>query len=349
MIGIVSYGNYIPRYRVSIGEIAAAWHKDPAEIAQALGLRQKSVPHTDEDTVTIAYEAAQAAFSACSLQPSQLDAILVGSESHPYAVNPTATIVGEYLGVSRNYFASDLEFACKAGTAGVILLAGLVQSKAIALGCAIGADTAQSKPHDVLEYASAAAGAALLIGNDSHSVVASLEAWTSYSSDTPDFWRRDGIKYPSHAGRFTGEPAYFAHVSGAFNRLITDFTIEVSSVTHVVFHMPNGKFPRQIAKRLGISSAQIATGLTVDHIGNPYSASSLLGLCRVLDHAKPGETILLISYGSGAGSDALFFRVQEGIAKVQQQRQTKGITVDDYLSHTIPVSYLTYLQLTHKI
>jgi hydroxymethylglutaryl-CoA synthase len=102
---------------------------------------------------------------------------------------------------------------------------------------------------------------------------------TSYSSDTPDFWRRDGIRFPSHAGRFTGEPAYFAHVLGSSHHLMQKANISAKDVDYCVFHMPNARFPRDVAKRLGFTPQQVATSLTVDHIGNPYSASSMLGTC----------------------------------------------------------------------
>ncbi|MBI5449645.1 hydroxymethylglutaryl-CoA synthase, partial [Candidatus Gottesmanbacteria bacterium] len=208
MVGIVSYGTYIPAYRIRLADIAAAWKKNPDEVVGSLGVTEKSVPAIDEDAVTIALEAALKIFEDKNFQckPSDIEALFVGSESHPYAVNPTSTIVGELLGVGHNYLAADLEFACKAGTAGLQAIAGLIGSGQISLGLAIGADTAQSKPHDILEYTSAAAGAAFLLGSDKgdrgdtmnkgKKIIAELLAYTSYSSDTPDFWRRDGIRYP---------------------------------------------------------------------------------------------------------------------------------------------------------
>src|SRR3972149_7597212 len=126
MVGLVSYGTYIPTYRLKLGDIARAWHKDPQEIVSSLGLEEKSVPGVDEDAVTIALEAAIRAFAGTAHKPSDLDVLLVGSESHPYAVNPTSTIVGELLGVGNNYLAADLEFACKAGTASMIAITGLI-------------------------------------------------------------------------------------------------------------------------------------------------------------------------------------------------------------------------------
>jgi hydroxymethylglutaryl-CoA synthase len=347
MIGIVSYGTYIPRFRLSLSDIAEAWKKNPDEIKKTLGVSEKSVPAIDEDAVTIALESAQSCLSVSSFHATDVEALFVGSESHPYAVNPTSTIVGELLGIGNTYLAADMEFACKAGTAGLLAVSGLVASRQIKTGIAVGADAAQSKTHDALEYTSAAAGVAFMMGDTDVSV--QLQDWTSFSSDTPDFWRRDGIRYPSHAGRFTGEPAYFAHVVGSAKLLMEKTSIRPEDVDYCVFHMPNGKFPRDAAKRLGFSKEQLAPSLTVDKIGNPYSASSMLGLAAVLDIAKPNQKIFMVSYGSGAGSDAFLWETTNGLRNLQKKRQENKVTVEDQIKRKTLIGYVEYLKKTHKI
>ncbi len=349
MVGIVSYGTYIPQYRIKLADIAAAWKKDPQEVVGSLGIEEKSVPGTDEDAVSIALEAAWNSLSAFNGKPADIEALFVGSESHPYAVNPTSTIVGELLGAGHNYLAADLEFACKAATAGVQAAAGLISAGHARYGLVIGADTAQSKPHDALEYTSAAAGAAYLLSGEKQEIVAKLLAYTSYSSDTPDFWRRDGIRYPSHAGRFTGEPAYFAHVLGAAARLFAQCHMKPEDFDYCVFHMPNGKFPRDAARRLGFSKEQLSTSLIVDYIGNPYSASAMLGLAAVLDIARPGEKICMVSYGSGAGSDAFVWETTPLLPRMQKIRGKQQSLVTQQIVKKQYVDYVGYLKQTHKI
>jgi hydroxymethylglutaryl-CoA synthase len=347
MVGIVSYGTYIPKFRLKIADIASVWHKDAAEIIGSLGVTEKSVPAGDEDAVTIALEAALRSLATSQCKPTQIEALFVGSESHPYAVNPTSTIVGELLGVGNNYLAADLEFACKAGTAGMQAIAGLLASGQIKYGLAIGTDAAQSKTHDALEYTSAAAGAAMLMGDTN--VVAKLLSYTSYSSDTPDFWRRDGIRFPSHTGRFTGEPAYFAHVIGAASRLFAKINLQPEEIDYCVLHMPNGKFPRQVARRLGFTSQQLTTSLTVDAIGNPYSAASLIGLAAVLDEAQPGQKIFMVSYGSGAGSDAFLWKTTPALVNLQKLRRQHQFLVNQQIGNKTYIDYAQYLKQTHKI
>ncbi len=347
MVGIVSYGAYIPHSRIKTDEIALTWIKSGEEVKAALGVFEKSVPAYDEDAVTLAYEAARQSLAIFKGKFVDIDVVLVGSESHPYAVNPTATIVGDILGIGNTYLAADLEFACKGGTAGIQLIAGLIAKQQFTFGLAIGTDTAQSKPHDQLEYASAAASGALLLG--SKRVAVELVDFCSFSSDTPDFWRRDGMKYPLHAGRFTGEPAYFTHVQGAARMLLNKTGISVGVVDYCLFHMPNGKFPREVAKRLGFVPKQLESGLTVSQIGNPYSASTFVGLANILDRAIPGQTIFMVSYGSGAGSDAFLWKVTPEVKRLQTERKKARILVQDFLNNKTYINYIQYLKQTHKL
>ncbi|MFQ5974772.1 MAG: hydroxymethylglutaryl-CoA synthase [Candidatus Hydrothermarchaeales archaeon] len=342
-VGIVGYGVYIPRYRIKAEEIARIWGKDASKIKQNLMVGEKSVPAMDEDTATIAVEAARNALQRADINPKDIGAIFVGSESHPYVVKPTATIVAEAVEASPKMTAADFEFACKAGTAGIQTCMGMVSSDMIKYGLAIGADTAQGAPRDALEYTAAAGGAAFIIG--SNDLVATIEGTYSVTSDTPDFWRREGQAYPRHGGRFTGSPAYFKHVFSASVGLMKEQGLEPKDFDYAVFHQPNGKFPRNVAKKLGFAQKQIEDGMLVERIGNTYSGSSILGFARILDIAKPGERILLTSFGSGAGSDSFSITVEGSIEKARN----KAPLVGDYIAHKTYIDYGTYVKFRRKI
>ncbi len=334
MIGIVSYGAYIPKYRIKPSQIAKTWDKEVSEIEKSLGVFEKAVASYDEDAITLSIEAAERAILAGEIDPKKIGGITIGSESHPYAVKPSSTTVAEILGMGNDYLAVDLEFACKAGTAGIQLLSGLVSQGKTKLVLAIGSDVAQSKPADVLEYTAGSASAAFVLGKQN--TIANLVDFTSYSSDTPDFWRRDTEKFPSHAGRFTGSPAYFTHVLGASEKLLKQTKYKPEDFDWAVFHMPNAKFPKQVAKKLGFTPKQLVPGFIVEKIGNPYSASSMVGLAATLDVAKNGQLIFMCSYGSGAGSDAFVFEVTPEIKAYQKrnletvQKQIKNKAYIDY-------------------
>lgn len=343
MIGIVSYGVYVPIYRVKVEEVAKQWGENPANIKSGLLVEEKSVPDLDEDTATMAVEAARAAILRANLDPKEIGSIYVGSESHPYAVKPTATIVGAAIGAPHSITAADFEFACKAGTAAIQTCMGLVSLNKITYGLAIGADVSQSSPGDALEFSAGAGGAAFVIGQNN--VAAEIEEYASFTSDTPDFWRRDLQKYPSHGGRFTGEPAYFRHTISASEALMEKAGLRPTDFDFVVFHQPNGKFPLRTAKNLGFTSAQIKPGLMVTYFGNTYSASSLIGLAATLDKASPSQRILMTSFGSGAGSDAFAFRVTDLIEEIRE----KAVKVEDFLTSKKYLDYAAYAKHQRKI
>ena len=344
-VGIVSYGAYIPRYRITPTEIGRVWGVDGASMGKGLFINQKSVPSPDEDVVTIATEAARGMMARVpNVDPKDIGAVFVGSESHPYAVKPTSTIVAEAIKATPNMTAADMEFACKAGTAGIQVCMGLVGSGMMKYGVAIGADTSQGAPGDALEYSASAGGAAYLIGTTD--IIAKINKTMSFTTDTPDFWRREGEPYPSHGGRFTGEPAYFRHITSAAKMLLEEMGTKPEDYNYAIFHQPNGKFPTRVAGMLGFSKEQIAQGLLTPEIGNTYSGAVPLGLASVLDVAKPGDRIFITSYGSGAGSDAFDITVTENIKKYKRENAK---TVAERMANVVQLDYARYAMFKNKI
>ncbi len=343
-VGIRGYAGYVPRYRIKPEEIGAVWGKDGKMMGSALGVQSKSVPSPDEDVVTISTEAARWAMLRADMKGDSIGAIYVGSESHPYAVKPTSTMVGAAIGATPNMTAADYEFACKAGTAALQTCMGLVSSGMIDNGLAIGADTSQGAPGDALEYSASAGGAAFIIGRDH--LLAEIKYTTSITTDTPDFWRREGQAYPSHGGRFTGQPAYFKHVTGCTKKMLDELGMEPGDFDHAVFHQPNGKFPMKAAKIMGFTKEQIATGMLVTRIGNTYSGAVPLGLSAILDIAEPGDDILVTSYGSGAGSDGFYIKATDNITK---NRENPVPTIEEVIKDVKYLSYAQYAKFRGKI
>jgi hydroxymethylglutaryl-CoA synthase len=334
MSGIVGYGAFIPRNRIKSEEIARQWGKDPAAIARGLMLQEKSVPGIDEDTITISVEAARDAIERAGIDPKQIGGVYIGSESHPYAVKPSGTILIDALGIGPEVHVADFEFACKAGTEAMFVALNLVESGRTEYAMGIGADTSQGAPNDALEFSASAGGAAFIFGKK-NSLADVVETY-SFTSDTPDFWRREGEFYPRHGGRFTGEPAYFKHLVSATEGILEKTSMKPSDFKYVVFHMPNGKFPQQAGKKMGFTKEQLEVGWIVPTMGNTYSGSSPTGLAAILDVADPGDNILITSFGSGAGSDSFVLRATDLLPK----RRVTGRTVRGMLDN--PRRYLTY-------
>ena len=343
-VGIVGYGAYVPRRRIRLGDIAKVWGADAASYEKGLELHEKSVPAHDEDTITMSVTASRRALVRAGIDPKTIGAVYVGSESHPYAVKPSGTVLAEALGATPDVHCADLEFACKAGSEGMFLAASLVKAGEVAHALAVGADTSQGAPGDALEYSAAAGAAAFIFGSEN--LVATMDAQVSFMTDTPDFWRREYMHYPRHAGRFTGEPAYFKHTLGAAKALLEKSGHNPQDFTFAVFHQPNGKFPMRAGKMLGFTKEQMQQGWLSPWLGNTYSGASPIGLTAILDIAKPGDRILMVSYGSGSGSDGFVWTVTERIDEV---RALAPHTRTQLEQAKIYVDYGTYAKLRGKI
>ncbi|MFO8175541.1 MAG: hydroxymethylglutaryl-CoA synthase, partial [Longimicrobiales bacterium] len=256
-------------------------------------------------------------------------------ESHPYAVKPSGTVVAEALAMGPgDLHVADFEFACKAGTEAMSVALAMVESGRTDYAMGIGADTSQGAPNDALEFSASAGGAAYIFGKTE--LLAEVLHTYSYTSDTPDFWRREGQFYPRHGGRFTGEPAYFQHVLSATRGILDRSGMKPSDFKYAVFHMPNGKFPLAAGKQLGFKPEQLEQGWVVNLMGNTYSGSSPTGLAAILDVADPEDLILITSFGSGAGSDSFILRATD----LLPERQGLAPHVRSMLEN--PRRYLTY-------
>ncbi len=344
MEGIAGYGAYIPRNRIKVEEIAKVWGADAPSYKKGLMLEEKSVPSPDQDTITMSVEASKYALKRVLIDPIEIGAVYIGSESHPYAVKPSGTVLAEALGATPEVHTADFEFACKAGTEGMYVVLNLVKAGDIKYGLAVGADTSQGAPGDALEYSAAAGAAAFIFGKEK--VVARAVETYSYMTDTPDFWRREYQYYPQHGGRFTGDPAYFKHIIGAAKGIMEKAGMKPSDLDYVIFHQPNGKFPFRVGKMLGFEKEQIEPGWLVNRLGNTYSGSSPLGLIATFDISKPGDKILIVSYGSGAGSDAFIFEMTERIDEVRDLAPRTRDMLDNNKNY---IDYGVYAKFRQKI
>jgi hydroxymethylglutaryl-CoA synthase len=334
--GIVGYGVYTSRFRIREGKI------------------ERSVPFIDEDAITAAVEAGKLALIHSGVDSSLVGKVYVGSESNPYAVKPIASKVAQVLKLGeededvQGVDAVDTEFACKAATSMLKDAASLVNypKSSTQYAMVIGADNSQAASRDCpggeLDLFVGFGGCSYILGKND--VIAEIEGWYSCTSDTPDFWRRDGEPYPMHGGRFTGDPAYFKHIRKAAKKLMERLNLQVGDINYFIAHQPNVQFPVKIAKELGFKEEQYLPSLQVAKFGNTYSGSSPVGLAAALDIAKPEERILIVGYGSGAGSDAYsFITTRQIVDKRKRQKLTvKYQAQNPFLEY---VDYATYRRL----
>jgi len=330
--GIVGYGVYISKFRIKEGRM------------------ERSVPFIDEDAITAAVEAGKLALIHSGVDHKLIGKIYVGSESNPYAVNPIASKVAQVLKLGeeekaegvQSVDAIDMEFACKAATSMFKDAMALVYypEDSMEYAMVIGADNAQAAPRGEpggeLDFFVGFGGAAFIFGMKD--VIAEIEGWYSCTSDTPDFWRRDLEPYPRHGGRFTGGPAYFKHILKAGKKLMEKMNLKPSDIDYFVCHQPNPTFPVRAATALGFKPEQYMPGLQVSKFGNTYSGSSPIGLAAILDQAEPHKRIMIVSYGSGAGSDAYLFVTT---SQIKDKRERQKFTVK-YQAENKFIEYVEY-------
>jgi hydroxymethylglutaryl-CoA synthase len=324
--GILSYGHYVPMLRMEIGVLAEQWGLGETleRVYRLNGRSMVAVNGRDEDAVTLSIEAAERAMARLGDEAARPASVLIGSESHPYAVKPSGVVVAEALGLAPDVFVADLEFACKGGTAALFLSLGLVESGRIAAALAIGADCPQSAPGSLLE-ASVGSGASAFVVGRGAGLVATIDHIAAASSDATDFWRRDGEQFPQVVGKFSAEVGYAEHTRRVVESLFAATGTRPEDYQYLCLHQPYPSLPLSVAKELGFKRPQVQPGVVAGKIGNTYSSACLLGLCNVLDQAAPGDRIMLVSFGSGAGSDGFVMTVEPAIEAYRAAGAALGI------------------------
>lgn len=366
-VGIIGYGVYIPLQRIKTELIVRAREKKREDLTQFLDkvrngllLHDKSVATLTEDSITIATEAALNAVQMAGVDPLQIETVAAGSESKPYAVGTIVRHVASFLGLGNRVYVADLEGACNSGMQSTAFVESQILSGRIKYGLAIGTDVAQAPVGDPLEYACGAGAGAYLLGRDNP--VATIVDTAAYSTLTLDFWRRDGATVPSHFGRTTVE-AYIKHVIGAIEGLLSKHPeISLNDFDYVTFHQPSGYMPMKTCKTLTQEHIDILDNpeleeriritpqfieervkpwLRVLDTGNTYAASTLIATCDILDHAKPGQDVLAVSYGSGAYTIATWFHIEDAI----RERRGRVPTVREYLNRRRDIKIDAYDKL----
>ena len=367
-VGIVGYGVYIPWERIETEQIVRERERKRGKelekviekVRHGLLLREKAIAGHTEDTITIATEAAENALRMAGISPDEIGSVTAGSESKPYAVGTIARHVASFIGIGENVIVADLEGACNSGMQGVDFVDSEIRSGRVKYGLAIGSDVAQAERGDPLEYSCGAGAGAFVLG--SKDLIASIEDIAGYSSLFMDFWRRDGAQVPKHFGRTTVE-AYKSHIIGAIANLFRKHPeLSLKEFDAITFHQPSGYLPmktcqalmedtipfvkdKSIAERMHLTEQdverKIKPWLRVLDTGNTYAASTLISLASVLDHSKPGDQVLAVSYGSGAYANATWFEVQDGI----EEKRGRTPTVDDYVKRRTTILIETYKDL----
>lgn len=314
MVGIKSYGAYIPRYRISHNTIFSA----VGFLGSFPPPGENAVANHDEDTLSMAVAAGMDCLSG--LKREEIGGLFLATTSQPYMLRQNSTLVAAALDLPNNIRTSDLLGSSKSGTGALLSAFDAVNGgTSNVLVCA--SDCRVSKPGSAQEPLYGDGAAAILTGSED--LIATLEGFYSVSYDFPDRWKATSEKFEhSWEDRFIRDEGYAKILPEAIAGLLKKYNLAITDFAIIAF--PD-LYPREhaaIIKRLGAEPRQLQTSL-LDKIGDTGSASPLMMLVEALENAKPGDKILVASFGNG--SDAMYFQVTENIKNVADRRGVKKI------------------------
>lgn len=316
MVGITSFGAFVPRYRLSRMTIFMnmGWF-NPVTMGVAQG--EKAVANYDEDSITMAASASLDCLKG--RDRAQIDALYLASTSLPYRERQNAGIVAAALDLKPGVRTADLTDSTKSGTTAV--LAGLDNVKANGGNVLVAsADCRLGRMGSMQEQIFGDAGAALLLGSEN--VIAEFKGAYSISYDFVDHYRAEGRQFDrSWEDRWVRELGYGQIIGEAVMGFLKKTKLPLEGFNKVIYNCPFTREHQAIAKKGKIAPDRIQGNL-FEAIGDSGAAQPLVMLVAALEAAKPGDKLLLVGYGNGA--DALAFEVTPEIEKVRDRKGVKG-------------------------
>ncbi len=324
MAGIVSYGAYIPKWRMS------------RELLRR-GLKgEKAIAGRDEDSVTMAVSAVLDCLNG--LERESIDGLFFASTTAPYREKQIATIVAAAADLRRDILTADFANSLRAGTAALKAAIDAVRAGSAKKVMVVAADSRLGAPGSSLEADLGDGAAALLIGQEG--IVASLEGSYSISNELIDIWRAEEDQFVRvWEERFVQTQGYLKVVSEAVQGLFSKYGLSPGDFTKLIVYAPNPRRAIDLARRLRFDPKTQLQDTLYEVMGNTGTAYPLMLLVAALEEAKLGDHLLLASYGNG--SDVLAFQVTEALEGVREGR--RGMKAHLESKKLVP-DYKTYLK-----
>jgi len=312
MIGITSFGAYIPMYRLSRDTIAKAWGRGSLK-------GERSVANNDEDTLTMAVEAGSDCLKDFDRQ--KVDGLFFATTNAPYKEKLSAGLAATVLDFRENAATADFANSLRAGTAALRAAIDGVKAGSGENYLVVTSDCRLASPRSDQEQLFGDGSAAVMVGADK--VIASIETSISMNKEIVDVWRNDDDRFVRMGeGRFVVNEGYMATMKEVISRALIQSKMEASHITKLVIPSPDFRSSTALAKKLGFDVASQLQGSLLDSVGHCGAAHPFLLLVSALEEAKPGDTILMASYGDGA--DAFVLKVTEEIETLKGGRGVKG-------------------------
>ena len=311
MAGIVSYGAYIPMYRLSRAILGQVWGGG--------GKGEKAICNCDEDSITMAVEAGMDCLKG--MDKNDVDALYFATTTAPFKEKQSASIIVAALDLREDIVAIDFGNSLRSGTAALKAALDAVKAKSARQVLVVVADCRLPAPNSAYEPLFGDGAAAFLIGDKE--IAAEIEANYYMTSEFIDIWRMDTDRLPrSWEERFIVDEGYEAHMKKAFNVFLKAQNAKGKDFTKAVFYAPNARSHQNMARALGVDPKTQVQDPLFDSVGNTGAAQAAMMLVAALEEAKPGDRLLVGNYGDGADVHAL--RVGDAVNKVKDRRGIKS-------------------------
>jgi len=323
MIGITSIGAYVP-----------VWRLDKSTIARHFR-GEKAVANFDEDAITMAVAAGMKALDGADR--SDISALYFASASSPYREKMAATLIGSAMDLPREIRAVDMSHSTRGGTAAVLAAMVSVKAGSAKQAMVIASDMRPGKPGSNHEQNFGDGAASLVIGDTD--VAVSIEDSCSVSNEMMDMWRGEDEEYVrSWETRFYVTQGYMKTMGEAIGGLMKKTGIKPQDIAKAVIYSPDGRSVAGLAKSMGFDPKGQLQDLLFMAMGNTGTPYCLQLLVAALEDTKPGDKILLASYGNGA--DAILLQVTDNIGKIKNRDIMKKMLES---KKSVP-DYITYLK-----
>ncbi len=318
MIGITSYGGYIPRLRLNRMSIFQniGWLV-PAVVMVAQG--ERSFCNWDEDSVTMAVAASRDCLT--DVDKSQVDGLYLASTTLPFADRLNAGIIATALNLRDDILTADISSSLKAGTSALVTALEAVKSGERKSVLVAAADKREAKAASFYEMWYGDGAASVLVG-EGDGVIAEFKGAYSVSYDFVDHYRGAQKKFNyTWEERWMREEGYGQIIPEAINGLLAKLGISMDEVDKVIYPCFIKRQHATIAKIVGAAPEKVVDNLhTV--CGETGAAHPLVMLVRALEEAQPGERILVAGFGQGC--DALYFEVTDNIQNLPARAGIAG-------------------------
>ncbi len=328
MVGIVSYGGYVPVLRMDRKVIASAWGRGAVA-------GERSVANNDEDSITMAVEATLNCLNGQNRE--NIDGLFFSSTTSPYLEKMNAAVVATASDLRRDIITSDYANSLRSGTAALRAALDSVKSRDTETVAVVAADSRLAYPKSDQEQLFGDGAAAICIG--SKDPVATYEGGYTVTNDMMDVWRNPGDQFITQwEGRFILGPGYSDNVKDVVRGILKKYDLKPENIAKVIIPAPDLRTHKGLMKSLGFDDSQVQDPLLAQ-VGHCGAAHPLMMLTAALEKARPGDLLLLAVYGDGA--DAMLFKTTDTV-ETKTQKRTMASLIEKKIMFPSYARFLSY-------